>query len=66
MERMVRALESVEPTYRDIGATLAGSNRRTFTMTAYESVLCSGPEAIQRAVTVPAKPMWRQAAACSW
>ncbi len=51
MERMVQTLESAEPTYSDIGATLAGKQPQGFHHDCYETVLGDGPKTFQRAVT---------------
>lgn len=51
MRQMVEKLKSVEPTYRDIGATLAGKRPEGFHHDRYEVVLGRGLEVFQRAVT---------------
>jgi uncharacterized protein (UPF0548 family) len=51
MERMVQTLENTEPTYSDIGATLAGKQPEGFHHDRYETVLGVGPKTFQRAVT---------------
>ena len=50
MKRLVEDLEGAEPTYSDIGATLAGRQPEGFHHDHYETVLGSGPETFQRAV----------------
>jgi len=50
MKRMVEDLESSEPTYADIGATLAGRHPDGFHHDRYEIALGQGPETFQRAV----------------
>ncbi len=50
MRQMVEALETAEPTYSDIGATLAGKRPEGFHHDHYEMVLGQGLEAFQRAV----------------
>jgi len=50
MKQMVEDLEDATPTYSDIGATLAGKRPDGFHHDHYETVLGSGPEALQRAV----------------
>jgi len=51
MMQMVEDLESAEPTYSDIGATLAGQRPEGFHHDRYETVLGNGSQAFQRAVT---------------
>jgi uncharacterized protein (UPF0548 family) len=51
MKLMLEALESAEPTYDDIGATLAGKQPAGFHHDHFETVLGTGPEVFQRAVT---------------
>lgn len=51
MERCVADLQSAEPTYSDIGATLAGKRPEGFHHDRYEAVIGEGPEAFRRAVT---------------
>jgi len=51
MKQMVEDLESAEPTYSEIGATLAGKRPDGFHHDCYESVLGTGPKTFQRAVT---------------
>jgi uncharacterized protein (UPF0548 family) len=51
MERLVEDLERAQPTYTDIGATLAGRRPEGFHHDSYEAVLGQGPEAFGRAVT---------------
>jgi uncharacterized protein (UPF0548 family) len=50
MGKMMEVLESAEPTYSDIGATLAGTPPDGFHHHRYEAVLGTGPETFQRAV----------------
>jgi uncharacterized protein (UPF0548 family) len=50
MERMVHTLEGAEPTYSDIGATLAGKQPEGFHHDHFEMVLGTGPDVFQRAV----------------
>jgi uncharacterized protein (UPF0548 family) len=50
MRQMVENLESAEPTYSDIGATLAGKRPEGFHHDRYEAVLGNGPEEFHRAV----------------
>ena len=50
MSRLVEDLESAEPTYREIGATLAGKKPEGFHHDRYEDVLGQGIGAFQRAV----------------
>ena len=51
MKQMVEDLEGAEPTYSDIGATLAGKWPQGFHHDRYEIVLGQGLEIFQRAVT---------------
>ncbi len=51
MTQMVKDLEGAEPTYSDIGATLAGTRPQGFHQDRYEIVLGQGPEIFQQAVT---------------
>lgn len=51
MERMVEDLDGVEPTYGDIGATLAGKRPQGFHHDRRETVVGHGPRTFQRAVT---------------
>lgn len=51
MKQMLESLESVEPTYSDIGATLAGRQPEGFHHDRFETVLGAGPQTFQRAVT---------------
>lgn len=48
---MLEDLANAEPTYRDIGATLAGGRPDGFHHDQYEAVLGTGPYVFQRAVT---------------
>ncbi len=50
MRKMVKDLENAEPTYSDIGATLAGTPPDGFHHDRYETVLGYGPETFERAV----------------
>jgi uncharacterized protein (UPF0548 family) len=50
MRRLVEDLESAEPTYSDIGATLAGKCPEGFHHDRYETELGHGAEVFQRAV----------------
>jgi uncharacterized protein (UPF0548 family) len=50
MDRMVVNLDSAEPTYSDIGASLAGKQPEGFHHDHHEAALGSGPETFQRAV----------------
>jgi uncharacterized protein (UPF0548 family) len=50
MQKMVRALESAQPTYIDLGATLAGVRPEGFHHDRYETPLGHGPENFERAV----------------
>jgi uncharacterized protein (UPF0548 family) len=50
MKQMVENLESAEPTYSDVGATLAGKPPEGFHYDRYETLLGKGPETFQRAV----------------
>lgn len=50
MKRLVEDLETAEPTYSDIGATLAGTCPEGFHHDSYEAVLGHGPQAFERAV----------------
>ena len=50
MERMLQELETAEPTYSDIGATLAGKCPKGFHHDRYEAALGHGPRAFERAV----------------
>jgi uncharacterized protein (UPF0548 family) len=47
---LVEDLESADPTYSDIGSTLAGRCPHGFHHDRYEAVLGNGPRAFQRAV----------------
>jgi uncharacterized protein (UPF0548 family) len=51
MKRMVEDLEGAEPTYSDIGATLAGKRPQGYHHDHYEIVLGQGQACFQRAVT---------------
>jgi uncharacterized protein (UPF0548 family) len=51
MKQMLETLESAEPTYGDIGATLAGKRPEGFHHDHFETVLGTGPQTFQRAVT---------------
>jgi uncharacterized protein (UPF0548 family) len=51
MVRCVAGLQSAEPTYSDIGVTLAGKQPEGFHHDRYEAVVGQGPEAFARAVT---------------
>lgn len=51
MQRLVADLESAEPTYDDIGATLAGKKPEGFNRDHFEDVVGEGVEAFARAVT---------------
>ena len=51
MRQMVEDLEGAEPTYSDLGATLAGKRPQGFHHDRYEIVLGQGPGTFQRAVT---------------
>jgi uncharacterized protein (UPF0548 family) len=51
MKRLVEDLETAEPTYSDIGSTLAGMCPEGFHHDQYGAVLGNGPQAFQRAVT---------------
>jgi uncharacterized protein (UPF0548 family) len=51
VERLVQSLAGVEPTYGDVGATLAGRQPEGFHHDRYETVLGVGPEVFERAVT---------------
>jgi uncharacterized protein (UPF0548 family) len=51
MKQMVEDRKGAEPTYSDIGATLAGKRPEGFHHDRYEIVLGQGPETFQRAVT---------------
>ena len=50
MRQMVKDLESSEPTYSDVGATLAGTPPDGFHHDRYETALGDGPQTFQRAV----------------
>jgi uncharacterized protein (UPF0548 family) len=50
MSKMLEILESAEPTYREVGATLAGTPPEEFHHDCYETVLGYGPDTFQRAV----------------
>lgn len=50
MKRMVEDLEGAEPTYSDIGATLAGKRPEAFHHDHFEIVLGQGPATFERAV----------------
>jgi uncharacterized protein (UPF0548 family) len=49
MVQLVKNLESTQPTYSDLGATLNGERPEGFRHDRYEAVLGSGPEAFERA-----------------
>jgi uncharacterized protein (UPF0548 family) len=51
MERLVEDLEKAEPSYGDIGATLAGRRPDGFHHDHFEDLLGEGAEAFQRAVS---------------
>jgi uncharacterized protein (UPF0548 family) len=51
MKRLVEDLEDTEPTYDEVGATLAGKKPEGFHHDSYEAVVGNGAEAFQRAVT---------------
>jgi uncharacterized protein (UPF0548 family) len=51
MKQLVQDLEDAEPTYDDVGATLAGKKPEGFHHDSYEAVVGQGAEAFQRAVT---------------
>jgi uncharacterized protein (UPF0548 family) len=51
MTRLLEDLESTEPTYSDIGATLAGKKPEGFHHDRYEAVIGEGAQLFQRAVT---------------
>jgi uncharacterized protein (UPF0548 family) len=51
MKQAAKELEDSEPTYSDLGATLAGRRPRGFHHNRYERVLGQGPATFQRAVT---------------
>ena len=51
MKQLVEDLEGAEPTYSDIGATLAGTRPEGFHQDRYEIVLGQGPEIFHQAVT---------------
>jgi uncharacterized protein (UPF0548 family) len=51
MQRLIEELEHAEPTYSDIGATLAGKRPDGFHHDRYEAVLGQGADAFQRAIT---------------
>jgi uncharacterized protein (UPF0548 family) len=51
MNQLVDDLKSAEPTYSDVGATLAGKRPDRFHHDRYETMLSQGPETFQRAVT---------------
>jgi uncharacterized protein (UPF0548 family) len=50
MKQMMEGLVSAEPTYSDIGATLAGKQPEGFHHDRYETVLGNGPDTFRRAV----------------
>ncbi len=50
MQSMVKSLEQAEPTYREIGVTLAGKHPEGFHHDHYEVVLGTGPATFVRAV----------------
>jgi uncharacterized protein (UPF0548 family) len=50
MKRLVEDLETAEPTYGDVGATLGGTCPAGFHHDRYEAILGSGSQAFQRAV----------------
>jgi uncharacterized protein (UPF0548 family) len=51
MNKLLEDLEKAEPTYKDIGATLAGKRPDGFHHDRFEVVLGHGPAMFQRAVT---------------
>lgn len=51
MEQLVEGLKRAEPTYTDIGATLAETRPVGFHHDRYETLLGQGPETFRRAVT---------------
>jgi uncharacterized protein (UPF0548 family) len=51
MEQLVEDLKMAEPTYSDIGATLAGKRPEGFHHDRYDAALGQGPDIFQRAVT---------------
>ncbi len=51
MTRLVEDLETAEPTYGDIGATLAGKRPKGFHHDRFEDALGEGAEVFQRAIT---------------
>lgn len=51
MARLLDGLKSAQPTYSDIGATLAGRRPDGFHHDRYQAELGQGPEAFERAVT---------------
>lgn len=51
MQRLLQDLENAEPTYGDIGATLAGKTPEGFHRDHFEDVVGEGADAFQRAVT---------------
>jgi uncharacterized protein (UPF0548 family) len=51
MARLVEDLSSADPTYSDIGATLAGQRPEGFHHDRYEAVIGQGSDAFRRAVT---------------
>jgi uncharacterized protein (UPF0548 family) len=51
MARLVDGLKSAEPTYSDIGATLAGKRPEGFHHDSYQAELGHGPQIFERAVT---------------
>ena len=50
MEHLVEVLEEAEPTYADIGGTLAGVRPEGFHHDSYETLLGHGPGVFERAV----------------
>ncbi len=50
MERLLEELESAEPTYSDIGATLSGKCPDGFHHDQYEAEIGQGPDAFQRSI----------------
>jgi uncharacterized protein (UPF0548 family) len=50
LERMVEDLQSAEPTYSDVGGTLAGTRPDGFHNDHFETMLGEGPDTFQRAV----------------
>jgi uncharacterized protein (UPF0548 family) len=51
MQRLVKVLRNAQPTYSDLGATLAGGRPEGFNYDRYETDLGHGTQAFQRAVT---------------